>query len=225
MAETALFDGTTLELVASAPDAEAVREQLEVAADACPPPWMQLRQAAQDLGVQLPGWRQLQVARRVKVFVTPPGRGAAFARLSLAADSGDLELLVAAPLPESRTCAWARHWAAETLDTLLHEMFHLRRFVDHGPAVDRLQEEVLAYGVGECVQRVLWPDVARQFRFPGLDELTPHSVGEHVQAGRVPPTIAGRWAAYRWWDSVRSGIRPLCAEWPFRTGLSWREVP
>lgn len=219
--EVTLFDATTLELWADEADASAVRTQLDTATEGCAEPKLQLQHAARRLGEAFPEWRALQGPQRVVVFVTPPGQGAALWASSLASTPERLEMTLAAPLPESRACAWSHHWVAETLDTALHELFHLHRFVRHGQAIDLMREEFVAYGLGECVQRVLQGQLPRVLSFPGLDGLKPAAVFAHVEAGRLPATIAGRWLAYRWWQD-RATADPgataarleACRHWP-----------
>ncbi len=221
--EVRLSGTTTLELWADEADAGAVRAQLDTATEGCAEPKLQLQHAARRLGEAFPGWLVLQGPRRVVVFVTPPGQGAALWASSLASTPDRLELTLAAPLPESRACAWSQHWVAETLDTALHELFHLHRFVQHGPATDLLREEFVAYGIGECVQRALQGRMPRTLSFPGLDGSSPAAVFAHVDAGRLPASIAGRWLAYRWWErqftagagAAAPGLE-ACLRWPDR---------
>lgn len=200
--------------IATLEDAKAsVLHRLLEVGDGCDSPIQQLKDALERVDAVLEVWPRLGLAPTVRLVVIPPFVGAAGVRLSLSRNVESLELHVATQLPEATTCIWTRYWVTETVDTIFHELAHLRSFSERGRAVDLLREEFLAYGIGECVYRAIeGHDVPRNRSFPGLQTMSFDQILLALDQRRLPPTIAARFLAHQYWAYERTR----------RTSLDWR---
>ena len=188
----------TLHVLAPAPEADRVRALLAAEAEGCGSPRALVLAAAERVGQTMRFVSQHpERLPRVRWLVIPPGQGHAGLDGSLDGAMANVSMTVATQLPESHTCLWLRYWAVQALDTIYHELFHAWRFAQVGASDDLLQEEWVAYAIGDCVDRLADADHRPRVRtFPGLDHLPVRTIIDATRQGRVPPTVAGRYLAH-----------------------------
>jgi len=187
-----------VELVVPGPDAERLQGMLFAETPGCGSPHSLLAAAARGVAMTM---RFLEAnpdrAPRIRLLVIPPGQGHAGLDVSMSGAVHRLQMTIAKQLPESRDCMWLRYWAAETLQTLYHEMFHAWNLAKRGQPSDLLHEEFVAYAIGDCAIRLSDPEQRPRLRtFPGLDHLPTQTIIDAARQGRIPPTIAGRYLAH-----------------------------
>lgn len=176
-------------------------KRLDASAADCPSLNLQLQAAATLLSPWVARWFDAAHMPQIVVLVVPPMHGSSGFRMSTAQAVPDLELRMAVQLPESDACIWRRHWVIESLGTVLHEAYHFDRFRARGQSPDRLQEEFVAYAIGDCVRRAIeGPNARLERSFPGLDHRPVDEVLRLVDDGRLPPTIAARFLGHLYAD-------------------------
>lgn len=204
-----------VEVVAPGPEASRVRALLAAEAAGCGSPRTLVLDAADRVAATMHFLRQHpQRVPRVRWLVIPPGQGHAGLSVSMDSDFSDVVMTLSTQLPESHTCLWLQYWAAQSLNTLYHELFHAWQFAQAGQPDDLLHEEFVAYVIGDCVSRLADPEQRPRVRtFPGLDHLTDREIVEATTQGRIPPTIAGRYLAHHQGPAQDKSL-----------GDDWREV-
>lgn len=201
----------SVELLAAEPDYMAVSEYLNSEHDECGNPRDQLTldlRAVSPLLMQLTAQSELP---RVSLRLVSGQNAIKYYAVDRAASIARLNLYLTQPLPPQKSCTWIKFWSAQMVELIVHELVHIHVFQAFGD-VDRVSNEIAAYGSELCVQlRLRGTLLARRTFGPeGTNSDSLEDVIGWYRSGRMSASMAGNFLSDRL-RRLTMGDRPLQA--------------